>query len=35
MNTPSPAMTRSDHVHFVDGAMGGYAVAAQALKRAS
>jgi hypothetical protein len=28
-----PSPTRSDHVHFVDGAMGGYAAAAQALKR--
>jgi hypothetical protein len=28
--TPSP--TRSDHVHFVDGARGGYASAAMALK---
>ncbi len=27
-----PSPTRSDHVHFVDGAAGGYAVAAQALK---
>jgi hypothetical protein len=27
-----PSPTRSDHVHFVDGAMGGYAAAAQALK---
>ncbi len=30
--TPSP--TRSDHVHFVDGARGGYAAAASALKAA-
>jgi hypothetical protein len=30
--TPSP--TRSDHVHFVDGAEGGYAAAASALKAA-
>jgi hypothetical protein len=30
--TPSP--TRSDHVHFVDGAQGGYAAAATALKAA-
>ena len=30
--TPSP--TRSDHVHFVDGARGGYAAAATALKAA-
>jgi len=29
-----PAPTRSDHVHFVDGAMGGYAMAARALKPA-
>ncbi len=28
--TPSPA--RSDHVHFIDGAQGGYAAAASALK---
>jgi Protein of unknown function (DUF3095) len=28
--TPSPA--RSDHVHFIDGAQGGYAAAAAALK---
>jgi hypothetical protein len=28
--TPSP--TRSDHVHFIDGAQGGYASAAVALK---
>jgi len=30
--TPSP--TRSDHVHFIDGAQGGYAAAATALKGA-
>jgi len=30
--TPSP--TRSDHVHFIDGAQGGYAAAATALKAA-
>ena len=30
--TPSP--TRSDHVHFIDGAQGGYAAAAAALKAA-
>ena len=30
--TPSPA--RSDHVHFVDGAQGGYAAAASTLKAA-
>ena len=30
--TPSP--TRSDHVHFVDGAQGGYAAASAALKAA-
>jgi Protein of unknown function (DUF3095) len=30
--TPSPS--RSDHVHFVDGAQGGYAAAATALKAA-
>jgi Protein of unknown function (DUF3095) len=28
--TPSP--TKSDHVHFIDGAQGGYAAAATALK---
>lgn len=27
-----PSPTRSDHIHFVDGAMGGYAMAAKALK---
>jgi hypothetical protein len=31
--TPSPL--RSDHVHFVDGARGGYAAAATALKAAT
>jgi hypothetical protein len=31
--TPSP--TRSDHVHFIDGAQGGYAAAATALKALS
>jgi hypothetical protein len=30
--TPSP--TRSNHVHFIDGASGGYAIAANALKSA-
>jgi hypothetical protein len=30
--TPSP--TRSNHVHFIDGAMGGYAMAASAMKAA-
>jgi len=30
---PSPA--KPDHVHFIDGAMGGYAVAASALKSAA
>jgi hypothetical protein len=30
--TPSP--TRSNHVHFIDGAMGGYAMAASAMKSA-
>jgi hypothetical protein len=30
-----PSPTRSDHIHFVDGAMGGYAMAAQALKPAA
>ncbi|WP_230532733.1 DUF3095 domain-containing protein [Microvirga roseola] len=29
-----PSPSRSDHVHFVDGAMGGYAMAARALKPA-
>jgi hypothetical protein len=29
-----PSPTRSDHVHFVDGAMGGYAMAARAVKDA-
>lgn len=29
-----PSPTRPDHIHFVDGAMGGYAMAAQALKPA-
>jgi hypothetical protein len=29
-----PSPTRSDHIHFVDGAMGGYAMAARALKLA-
>ena len=28
-----PSASRHDHVHFVDGAAGGYALAAQALKR--
>ena len=28
-----PSASRADHVHFVDGATGGYAVAAAALKR--
>ncbi|WP_262296121.1 DUF3095 domain-containing protein [Microvirga sesbaniae] len=30
-----PSATRSDHIHFVDGAMGGYAMAAQGLKPAA
>ena len=30
-----PSLMRSDHVHFVDGAMGGYASAAAKLKRGS
>ncbi|MFL5005369.1 MAG: DUF3095 domain-containing protein [Microvirga sp.] len=30
-----PSPTRSDHVHFVDGAAGGYAAAARAVKLAS
>jgi DUF3095 family protein len=29
-----PSPTRADHIHFVDGAMGGYAMAARALKPA-
>ena len=29
-----PSATRRDHVHFVDGAMGGYAAAARAVKAA-
>jgi hypothetical protein len=29
-----PSPTHSDHVHFVDGAMGGYAAAARAVKQA-
>jgi hypothetical protein len=28
----TPSATRSDHVHFIDGARGGYASAATALK---
>jgi len=31
--TPSP--TKSNHVHFIDGAMGGYAMAASALKESA
>jgi hypothetical protein len=31
--TPSP--TRSTHVHFIDGAMGGYAMAASAMKQSA
>ena len=27
-----PSPTRADHIHFVDGAMGGYAMAAQAME---
>jgi hypothetical protein len=30
-----PSPTRSDHIHFVDGAMGGYAAAAQVIKTAT
>lgn len=30
-----PSPTASDHVHFIDGAMGGYAAAARAVKRAA
>ena len=29
-----PSPTRRDHIHFVDGAMGGYAAAARSLKQA-
>jgi len=28
----APSVMRSDHVHFIDGARGGYASAATALK---
>jgi hypothetical protein len=28
----TPSALRSDHVHFIDGALGGYALAARALK---
>jgi hypothetical protein len=28
----TPSAFRSDHVHFIDGALGGYASAARALK---
>ena len=28
----TPSVMRSDHVHFIDGARGGYATAATALK---
>jgi hypothetical protein len=28
----TPSALRSDHVHFIDGAQGGYASAATALK---
>jgi hypothetical protein len=28
----TPSVMRSDHVHFIDGARGGYASAASALK---
>ena len=30
----TPAASRSDHVHFIDGAEGGYTAAATALKAA-
>ena len=30
----APSPTRSDHVHFIDGAQGGYAAASSALKTA-
>jgi Protein of unknown function (DUF3095) len=30
----TPSVMRSDHVHFIDGARGGYASAATALKAA-
>jgi len=31
----TPSLTRSNHVHFIDGASGGYAIAASAMKAAS
>jgi hypothetical protein len=31
----TPSALRSDHVHFIDGALGGYALAARALKSAT
>jgi len=31
----TPSLTRSNHVHFIDGASGGYAMAASALKAAA
>ena len=33
MTCITPSVHRSDHIHFVDGAAGGYAAAASALKR--
>jgi hypothetical protein len=33
MTCITPSIHRSDHIHFVDGAAGGYAAAASALKR--
>jgi hypothetical protein len=32
MTCITPSVHRSDHIHFVDGASGGYAAAAAALK---
>jgi hypothetical protein len=29
----TPSVTQTNHVHFIDGAMGGYAMAASQLKR--
>jgi hypothetical protein len=30
----TPSLVRSNHVHFIDGASGGYAIAANAMKGA-
>jgi hypothetical protein len=30
----TPSVTQTNHVHFIDGALGGYAIAASQLKRA-